>query len=232
MSKQPFKNRLLKFFDDLGLAGRGLLLATRKKSFWPPFLLTFFIFGILINLLSSGVSVFSLMFSSPAMFFKLIGSAFLGLFGFSRNFLDWILNFFLTLLQSILVALVVLVFRHNKSARSSESVKPNRPSSDSSGLESSALVAGLALLGSGCPTCGTTLLAPLLSTVVSGVSGGVALAGKLSFLFNFLAFILALLAFKKLGLETYAIIKSDNRNQRIKNSKEATTHETRPDPLT
>lgn len=198
------KDYFAKFFDELGLAGRGTLLLMRKKSFWPPFLITFIVFGTLINLLSNGFSSFSLIFSDLKAGdfiggFGIIKSAFLGIFGINKNFTDWILNFVLIVLQSTLISLVVFVSKYNRKEKKSAD----------SGLESSALVAGLAVLGSGCPTCGTTLLAPVLGTFLSGASGAISVAGKISLVLNIFAIILAIFVFKKLGLTTYAIIKSE-----------------------
>ncbi|MBQ6130139.1 hypothetical protein IJI72_00350 [Candidatus Saccharibacteria bacterium] len=209
------KPDLLKFLDDFALAARGFLLAFGKARFRSVFILTFLFFGLLINLLSNGFSSFRLLFSGNfALSWKILSAAFLGIFGIGKNLPDFLLNFALTLLQASLVSLVVFVYRHNRASAES-----------SSGLESSALVAGLAILGSGCPTCGTTLLAPLLSTLFSGLAGGVALAGKLALLFNCLAFLFGLLAFRKLGLETYAIIKSEQFMNRKR--KETPAHESR-----
>ena len=192
-----FRGKLAKFFDELALAFKGLLLATKQKSFWLSFLVTFFVFGLLINLLSNGFSSFRLIFSGNlSLAWKVLSGAFLGIFGIEKSFLDFFLNFVLILFQSILIALVFFVREHNKEA-------------NSSATESSAIVAGLAVLGSGCPTCGTTLLAPVLGAILSGTSGAVAVAGKISLALNFLAILLAFFVFKKLGFETYAIIKSD-----------------------
>ena len=212
---------LAKFFDDFAIAGRGLLLATRKKSFWLPFVLTFLIFGTLINLLSSGFVSFQLIGGclSSGDFggaFKIIGGAFLAIFGIGRAFTDFIFNFILTLLQSTLIALVVFVAKHNrreKRAKKTEdgaSKTSSIKSDGSSGLESSALVAGLAVLGSGCPTCGTTLLAPVLGAILSGTTGAVSLAGTLSLILNIIAILIAILVLRKLGVQTYAIIKSEH----------------------
>ena len=211
--------KLAKFFDEFALAGRGLLLATRKKSFWLSFALTFLIFGTIINLLSSGFTSFQLIGSCLSSgdisgAFKIIGGAFLAIFGVGRSFLDFALNFILTLLQSVLVALVVFVAKHNRSEKRTKGNTKDEESSiksaDSTGAESSAIVAGLAVLGSGCPTCGTTLLAPIIGAILSGTSGAVALAGTLSTILNILAIIIATLVFKKLGVQTYAIIKSEH----------------------
>lgn len=215
---------LAKFFDDFAIAGRGLLLATKKKSFWLPFVLTFVIFGMLINLLSSGFISFQLIGGclssgdiSGAL--KIVGSAFSAIFGIGRALSDFIFNFILTLLQSVLIALVVFVAKHNrKEKRDKKSDKENESTSKNSliksdspsSLESSALVAGLAVLGSGCPTCGTTLLAPVLGAILSGTTGAVSLAGTLSLILNIIAILIAILVFRKLGVQTYAIIKSEH----------------------
>lgn len=224
--------RILKFFDDFNLAARGFLLAFSRRKFRIIFVVIFVAFSLLLNLLTNGLSSFRLIFSgSPVLAFGVLRTAFLGTFGIGKNFLDFILNFLLSLLQAGLLSLVIFVYQHNKktnSARQKHSPKASesgQDSSASSGFETSAIVAGLALLGSGCPTCGTTLLAPILSTFLSGVAGGVALAGKLAALFNIFAFLLGLLAFRKLGLETYAIIKSEKFMNRKK--KEDLNYESR-----
>ena len=208
---------LAKFFDDFAIAGRGLLLATRKKSFWLPFFLTFFIFGIVINLLSSGFVSFPIIggcISSGDIggALKIIYGAFLAIFGIGRAFSDFIFNFILILLQSILISLVVFIAKHNRREKRPKktSERSSIKSENSSGFESSALVAGLAVLGSGCPTCGTTLLAPVLGAILSGTTGAVSLAGTLSLVLNILAIIIAILVFRKLGVQTYAIIKSEH----------------------
>lgn len=199
------KLKLAKLVDEFYLALKGLLLATRRKTFWIPFLITFIIFGTLINLLSNGFASFNLIFANIKGgnilgAFAIVKNAFLAIFGYKKAFSDWILNFFLTLIQSILIALVIIVSKHNRSEKKKET---------DSGLESSAIVAGLVVLGSGCPTCGTTLLTPILGTILSGASGASALAGKISGLINLLAIFLAIFIFKKLGLMVYVIIKNE-----------------------
>ena len=204
---------LARFFDEFALAGRGLLLASRKKTFWPPFVLTFLLFGTLINLLSAGFTSFQLIGSclgdcdfSGAL--QILTRAFLNVFGVGRDFLDFALNLILTLFQAILLSLAIFIYRHNQKTKRAQANPPAAAESSAS-LESSAIVAGLAVLGSGCPTCGTTLLAPLLGTLLSGTSSAVAIAGTLSSALNALAILLAILVFRKLGLQTYAIIKSE-----------------------
>lgn len=218
MAKEK-KFSFARFFDEYALAGRGLLLAMRTKTFWITFILTFFIFGIILNLLSiKGFGSFQLIGTyigsgNFAGVFKIISDAFLNIFGIGRDFRDFIINFLLTLLQSILIALVVFVAKHNhkeKKAKKEESKEKKEKKEDKSGgIQSSAIVAGLAFLGSGCPTCQTALLTPIIGTLLSGVSGAAAIAGTISLILNILAIFIGILVFRKLGLETYAIIKSE-----------------------
>lgn len=178
----------------------------RKRRIVAVFLATFIIFGALLNLLASGFASFKLMFASDLFgALKILGDAVLGVFGVGKSFGDFFLNFLLTFFQSALVALVYFTAKYKRGRKAAEA----EATEQAGGLESSALVAGLAVLGSGCPTCGTTLLAPVIGAVVSGTSGAVALAGKLSMALNILAFLIAILVFKKLGFQAYAIIKSE-----------------------
>ena len=222
------KLSLTSFLDQLSLAFQGLFFLATKKPyrlrFWLSFALLFLFFGALLNLLGAGLSSFRLLFSGDfSLALSVLSSAFLGIFGVGKAFPDWLLNFALTLLQATLLSLVLFLFRQQKTSAKKSSVRtpsaePSSADSSSSGLESSALVTGLVILGSGCPTCGTTLLAPLLTAFASGASGSLALAGKLSFLFNCLAFLLGIFAFRRLGLVTYATIKSSHQPKR-KNKK-------------
>ena len=103
--------------------------------------------------------------------------------------------FFLSLLQGILIGLIVLLW--HKKRTSSES-------SNSANVEKAGIITGLIALGAGCPTCGTTLLTPLLGALFS--TGGMAMVGVISGLVTALAIIIAILSLKRLGVETYVII--------------------------
>ncbi len=181
-----------KWCDDFVLAGKGILLATKEKRFWYGFIPTFCFFGILINLLAGGFSKFELMaatgFSGTITILK---DAFLSIFGVNQVFLDWLPTFLISLLQGILIGLIVLLWQKKK--------KDN-----SANLEKAGIITGLIALGAGCPTCGTTLLTPLLGAIFS--TGSLAIAGAISTIVTILAVIIAILSLKRLGLETYVII--------------------------
>lgn len=193
-----FKRSLAKFWDECKLAGLGLIMASRSRLFWVTFIPTFIIFGTLISLLSAGSSVIDLFLAVDfGGKMQIIGDGFLSLLGRGRNITDFLLNFSITFLQAALIALLVFVYKHRK----------KNQKKDSSGAQNAGLAAGLALLGSGCPTCGTTLITPLLTSLFS--SGSYAIAGAISGILTFVAYILLLWSLKKVGLEAYAIIKSE-----------------------
>ena len=181
-----------KWLDEFILAGKGILLATRDKRFWLGFIPTFIFFAMLINLLAGGFSKFELMaatgFDGTMTILK---DAFLSIFGINQIFVDWLPTFLLAFLQGILIGLIIFLWRKKRE-------------NNSANLEKAGLIAGLVALGAGCPTCGTTLLTPLLGAIFS--TGSLAIAGAISTIVTVLAVTIAILSLKRLGLETYVII--------------------------
>lgn len=201
------------------MAVSGIVLATRRPKFLLTFALTFVIFGTLMNLLSGSTAALNLFWLTDfGGKLAIIRDGLFGLFGVGRNFWDWLLLFSITLLQSILIGLVVLVWhqrrqhqkpshQHQKPSRQAQSSSAERqPNADN--LQNAGLAAGLAVLGSGCPTCGTTLLAPILGTLFS--SGSYALASTLSGLLTTAAILLALFTLKRLGRDAFVLITSED----------------------
>ncbi len=177
------KSWLDKWLEGLGLAFTGLKSAMRTRRFWGFFVLTFIIFGTLLNLLGGGTASFSLLaVSGFGGKMKIILDAFLGLFGIGQFFLDWLVVFVVTFLQATLIGAIGVAWKRNK---------------DQESLQSSGIVAGLAILGSGCPTCGTALITPILATIFS--TGGYAIAGVISRVITLLSVIVALFALYKVG---------------------------------
>lgn len=158
-----------------------------------------------MSLLSSSTAVLGIFWSADvAGKLKIIGDGFLSLFGVGRNFWDWLLTFSITILQSILIALVALVWQKKRRSQKSQIVAT---ATNADHLQNAGLAAGLAILGSGCPTCGTTLLAPVLGTLFS--SSSYALAGTISGILTAAAVIVALLSLKRIGGDAYALIISE-----------------------
>ena len=184
-----------KWCDEFVLAGKGILLATREKRFWYGFVPTFIFFGMLMNLLSGGTSKFELMgaLGFPANL-QILGDSLLAIFGVEQPFLDWLPIFLIAILQGILIGLIVLLWKKKKDQNSAN-------------LEKAGIITGLIALGAGCPTCGTTLLTPLIAAIFS--TGGMAIASTISMVVTWLAILIAIFALKRLGEETYVIIVNE-----------------------
>lgn len=199
-----------RWFDEWRLAGSGILLATRERRFVITVLVTFVVFGTLMSLLAAGAASWNLFWTTDAGGkLAIIADGFLALFGVGRNFLDWLLTFSISVLQAILIGLVVFVWQ-KKRRNQHEQVAATAANADN--LQSAGLAAGLAVLGSGCPTCGTTLLMPLIGTLFS--TSSYALASTISGLLTAAAIIVALLTLKRLGNDAYALILNEKYQRR------------------
>ena len=187
-----------KWLDEFVLAGKGILLATKEKRFWCGFIPAFLFFGFLMNMLSGGFSKFELM---GALGFpdnlSVVWDNFLGIFGVDVLFLNWLPIFAISMLQGILIGLIVFLWSKKRASGSK----------NSENIEKASIITGLIALGAGCPTCGTTLLTPLLGAIFS--SGGLAITGTISTIVTWVAIIIAILSLKRLGVETYATIVNE-----------------------
>lgn len=172
-----------KWLESLNLALTGLGLAARTKRFWVVFVPVFLVFGTLLTLLSGGTAAFSLFFATDfSGKLKILLDGLLGLFGVGQYFADWLGIFVVTLIQATLIGAIAIAWRRNK---------------DQASLQSSGIAAGLAILGSGCPTCGTALITPILATIFS--TGGYAIATTVSSIIMLISVIVALGALYKVG---------------------------------
>lgn len=197
-----------KWLDGFILAGKGILLAAKEKRFWIGFVIAFLFFGTLMNLLAGGFSKFELMGTvgfGGSM--KIIWDAFIGVFGVNMIFVDWVPVFLLALLQGVLIGLIVLLWdkkRVKAGGKSDKKSTDEKENTNSANVEKAGIITGLIALGAGCPTCGTTLLTPLLGTIFS--TGSLAAVGVISGIVTAAAVIIAILSLKRIGEETYVII--------------------------
>ncbi len=184
-----------KWCDEWALAGKGILLATKEKKFWCGAVPAFVLFGTLINLLSGGFAKFELMgaLGMPKAL-KIIGDAIIGVFGINMIFSEWVFVFALATLQGVLIGLIVLLWDKKREQNAAN-------------MQKAGIITGLIALGAGCPTCGTTLLTPLIGTIFAG--GGVAMAGAISGVVTVVAIMIAILSLRRIGLETYVIIVNE-----------------------
>lgn len=197
--------RLDRWLDEWRMALSGIALASRSWKFVLTAVLSFLFFGTLMNLLSSSTAALDLFWHSGwSRKLAILGDSFLATFGVGRSFWDWFLIFAITVLQAFLIGLVVFVWQ-KKRRNKREQAAAGAENADN--LQSAGLVAGLAVLGSGCPTCGTTLLMPILGTIFS--SSSYALAGAISGILTVAAILLALFSLKRIGKDAYAMILSE-----------------------
>ena len=192
-----WRQKCAKWLDEFLLAFNGAWLAMHKMRFWLGFSIAFLLFGILMNLLSCGsFANIQAMFVSWAAFWQILSRAILALFGVNIAFVDWLMTFSLAVLQGVLIGLITLLW-HKKQKQGEN-------------IEKVGIAVGLITLSAGCPTCGTTLIMPLISTVISAFGGvaanGIMFASVIARIITFLAIIIAILALKKIGLEVYVTI--------------------------
>lgn len=195
-----------KWCDEWPLAGRGIMLATREKWFWIGFLVAFVVFGTLMNLLSGGFAKFQLMWAVglPGAL-KIIADAVVATVGIGKPVAEWLPTFALATLQGALIGLILLMAHKKRSSQLSDDV------------QRAGIITGLVALGAGCPTCGTTLLTPLLGAIFS--TGGLAMVGVISSVVTVVAVVIALLSLKRIGLETYVIIVNEKYLRRKNESR-------------
>lgn len=113
MSK--LNHHISKWLDECKMAMSGIVLATREWKFLLAFLSSFIIFGTLMNILSGSSAGWDLFWAVDfGGKMRLLGQAFLANFGIERALLDWAITFVITILQSILIGLVVLVWQKKR----------------------------------------------------------------------------------------------------------------------
>ena len=203
---ESMNEKVEKWLDDTRMASLGIVMASREWRFWAVFVPVLAIFGTLLSLLSGGLGAINLFFASDfGGKMQIIGDGFLGFLGKDRAVLDFLQNLAIALLQSLLIALIVVVYKKRKQSNLERKKNEKKQKQDEAGVISNAgIAAGLALLGSGCPTCGTTLITPIIASVFS--ASGYAVAGAVSGIITVLAILLILWSLRRVGLEAYAII--------------------------
>lgn len=235
--------------DEWKMTLAATLMAWKKPRFILTVVLTVLIFGTLMNLLSNGLSQFTLLFKLDwSGKWALLEHAFLAVFGVGRAFIDWLSVFAVALLQGILLGLVVVVWHYNKSQNATAPATADRAASTTTGrtastttgrpadatsitaaanqntanAQSAGIVAGLAVLSAGCPTCGTSLLLPIIGMFTS--AGG-ALAGVISGVVYAVAILVALWALKRVGREAYAVLLAEHFARTTKHAKPSASPE-------
>lgn len=203
-----FRSKFLRWCDEWKIGAHGVLLASANKKFIIVTVVTFIVFGTVMSLLSSSTAALGLFWQvDVGGKMKIIWDGFLSLFGVGRNFWDWLLTFSVTVIQSLLIGLIAMVWRKRRRSKKLQVVDA---ATNAENIQNVGLAAGLAVLGSGCPTCGTTLLMPMLGTLFS--TSSFAMASVVSGVLTAGSIIIALLALKKVGNDAFAMIISEKRS--------------------
>ena len=117
--------------------------------------------------------------------------------------------FTIAVLQGILIGLIVFLWDKK---RKQPGTTDNETNTNSANVEKAGIITGLIALGAGCPTCGTTLLTPLMGAIFS--TGGLAASGVISGIVTAVAIIIAILALRRIGEEAYVIIINEKYMRR------------------
>ena len=175
----------------LAMSGSGFCLSRKKYAL----MFTFCSFGFLyfLTFFQSGNSNFQLLFShlEAEQKIELLGHVFLTCF---HNFLSFegLSLVLLALLQGLAVTLMVYVWRHKK-----QDVVFSTAST-------STVASALGFVALGCPSCGISLLTPILSAI-AGASAGL-LAEKVNIILTLVAYGLLIYSICKLGYLVFVIV--------------------------
>lgn len=197
---EKWKKKLAKWGDEWKMALAGVARAGRSWKFDLGVILIALFFGTLMHILSVGLTNVQILFSGADFSLKLtiLKEAFLQNFGININFWDFLPIFLISVVEGVLIMMIIATSRLKK--QSKKLAKKSSEAGESGKI--SAIAAGLAVLGTGCPTCGTSLLVPVLGSVFAGSSAAI---GAISGILTAIAIIIALLALKKIGTEYFAL---------------------------
>lgn len=134
----------------------------------------------------------------------------MSVFGIGRTLPDFLFMTVINLVQSILFGLLFFILHFRK-----QNLSDN--------LQSTGIIASFFLLSSGCPTCGTALLAPIFISILG--SSGLAIIGTVSIALNLISLVLALFVFQKLGYEAYIILESQKYQQKTQKISEGENYD-------
>jgi len=192
-SWRRIRNRFELILDRIKLAMLGSGFCLSNKKYLAAFILGSFGFLYFLTFFQSGNSNFQLLFShlDAEQKIELLGRVFSSSF---ENFLslDGLLLVFLALLQGLAITLMVFTWRHKKQ-------------DEVFGTASASTVASaLGFVALGCPSCGISLLTPLLSAI-AGASAGI-LAERVNIILTLVAYGLLLYSICKLGYLVFIIV--------------------------
>ncbi len=192
-SWRKLRNKCELILDHVKLAMVGSGFCLSRKKYALMFALCSFGFLYFLTFFQSGNSNLQLLFShlEAEQKLELLGHVFLACF---HNFLSFegLSLVLLSLLQGLAVILMVYVWRHKK-----QDVVLSTAST-------STVASALGFVALGCPSCGISLLTPILSAI-AGASAGL-LAEKVNVILTLVAYALLFYSICKLGYLVFVIV--------------------------
>lgn len=197
--------KILNYFDHTKISLKSLRILFTKPSFIFRIILITILISSILHFFAPGRANLELFLISP--FFQKLGILLekitISINPFSIHMLDWLYTFITAFLQAVNIAMLGLIMKYNKSI-----------ASDSA--QSIGIVLGLSILGAGCPSCGTSLIMPILVSIFS--FSGYAFLGPIIFTIFIFNILVSLAVLNHLAFSYYGIIIS-NKSKRGKNGK-------------
>ncbi len=173
----------------------------RQPKYLACFIVSLFLFLYVLSFFKNGSSNFLLLFSGISFGAKmeLLGKVVLDMFA---NFTDLygLLIIALSILQALTIMLLVFTWSHREKEHAID------------GASTGSIGAIFGFVALGCPTCGISLLTPLL-TAIAG-TGAIAAAEDISRVLIVLAFVLLIYTVIKLGYISFITISTNKYKEK------------------
>ena len=199
--KRKLKNLGETFVDRTKFAVVGYKYLLSRPRYIVALVISFLIFLYVLSQLQDGGTNWQLLWSGLDFGDKMqvFGRSLASMLANFTSFTG-ILIVFLALMQSLCVAGIVFAIRH-------------RQKDDAlNGASTGSIASILAFITLGCPTCGMTLLTPLL-TMVAG-TGAVALAERLGVILSIVAFLLLFFTLVQLGYQIFVNVSAERAKEK------------------
>lgn len=195
--------------DKLQLASLGILNVFKKPSRLISAMVIAAIFSIILTAFANGTFYWSLLFSQLGLIAKLhIIDKIMVEFLINLKTFSGFLTLLISILQGFCIILLIYNYRH-------------QPKINLNQIGSSTLSTILAAIGLGCPTCGTSLILPIIGVFSSS---SLMLVGLFNNILIILSFVISCYALWKLGYIAYAnwtnelyLTKKGKNNEKGKN---------------
>ena len=199
--QRKLKNLFETFVDRCKFAVVGYKYLLSRPRYVIALIISFLVFLYILSQLQNGGSNWNLLWSGLDFGQKMqvFGNSLASMLGNFTSFTGMLIVI-LALMQSLCVAGIVFAIRH-------------RQKDDAiNGASAGSIASILAFVTLGCPTCGMTLLTPLL-TMIAGTSA-VALAERLGVILSIVAFVLLFFTLIHLGYLIFVNVSAERAKEK------------------